>query len=290
MKFPTWLKSTLVGSIIGLVIGYLVFFVLMGGPGYQGFVNRDNVVLDTSRDTSMFPYTTETIDKLDQYELEAVFTNEGDRELKKQKINQLTRRYPLDWVNYPPNSSKFQSEQAKYVESFSTKSSAEELNAPYKDIGDGNLAPPDTSALEREERQILTTYKPQNLQSATTYDVYDANKLLEQVYKPKGLIPQVVRKDGNVFEVVSTRSTKEKIVYEDDLPEASYSENKYNPAAGEGVIEVPATAMDTSAARDPFFEPTNSTRSNRSDYTRWTPGLERMFAPTYEKKDWIGKD
>jgi hypothetical protein len=40
---------------------------------------------------------------------------------------------------------------------------------------------------------------------------------------------------------------------------------------------------------DPFFEPTTSTRADRSDYTKWTPGLQRMFAPTYPTADWVGK-
>lgn len=261
---------------------------LLTGQSKQGFETND-VVLDTSRDKTMFPYTTDPVDSLDQYELEAVFTNEGDKELKKQEINRLTRRYPLDWVNYPPNSSKFQSEQAKYIESFTTESSAEELNAPYKDIGEGNLTPPDTSALEREEKQILATYKPQALGERTTYDVYDAQKMLEQIYKPKGIKPTVVRKEGNVFEVVSTRNLKEKVEYEDDLPDASYTANTSNTGAGEGVIHVPAVALESAAGRDPFYEPTNSTRPSRSDYTRWTPGLERMFAPTYPVKDWVGQ-
>jgi len=255
----------------------------------QGF--KDNVVLDTSRDTNVYPYTTQPINSLDQYELEAIFTNEGDRELKKQQINQLTRRYPLDWTNYPPNSSKFQSEQAKYIEGFSSDSSAVDLNTPYQNIGDGNLTPPDNAAIEREEKEILATYKPRKAGSITTYDTYDAQQILEEIYKPKGIMPTVERKEGNVFEVVSTRSLKNEIQYEDDLPDAEVTQGGYYPsqAAGEARIEVPPTALDVAAGLDPFYEPTTSTRSSRSDYMKWTPGMERMFAPTYPTTDWIGQ-
>jgi hypothetical protein len=223
--------------------------------------------------------------------LEAVFTNEGDRQLKKQQINQLTRRYPLDWTNYPPNSSKFQSEQAKYIEGFSSDSSAEELNSPYKDIGDGNLTPPDNAAVEREEKEILATYRPRKAGSMTTYDTYDAQKILEEIYKPKGVMPTVERKEGNVFEVVSTRSLKNEVQYEDDLPDAEVRQGGAAPSmgAGEARIEVPPTALEFAAGRDPFYEPTTSTRSSRSDYMKWTPGMERMFAPTYPTTDWIGQ-
>ena len=58
---------------------------------------------------------------------------------------------------------------------------------------------------------------------------------------------------------------------------------------GEARIEVPPTALEVAAGNDPFFEPTTSTRSSRSDYMRWAPGMERMFAPTYPTTDWIGQ-
>jgi hypothetical protein len=288
---PKWLNIKVI-SIIGL---FLLFMIIVSGylkksaSKIQGFEasKESNVVLDTSKNT-MFPYTTDPIKSLDQYELEAVFENEGDRELKKQQINQLTRRYPLDWVNYPPNSSKFQSGQAKYIEGFSSESSATELNTPYKDIGDGNLTPPDTAAIEREEKEILATYQPRKTGDMKSYDAYDAHKLLEQIYEPKGLKPIVNKRDDNVFEVVSTRSIKDKIEYEDDLPDApATSDNR--PGPGEAKIEVPPAALEVAAGRDPFYEPTTSTRSSRTDYMRWTPGLERMFAPTYPITDWVGQ-
>jgi len=291
VSLPEWIDRKVL-SVLGLCV--VILIVVMG------FFKKDNfnvspyeefkgkVVLDTSKDTTMFPYTMDPIKSLDQYELEAVFTNEGDRELKKQQINQLTRRYPLDWTNYPPNASKFQSEQAKYIEGFSSDSSAKDLNEPYKDIGDGNLTPPDTRAVEMDEKDILATYKPRKSGSMTSYDTFDAQKLLEQIYKPKGIKPIVERKEGNVFEVVSTRSLKNKVEYEDDLPDANVSSGS-GIGPGEAVIEVPPTAVEVAAGRDPFYEPTTSTRSSRTDYMRWTPGLERMFAPTYPTTDWIGQ-
>jgi len=285
---PKWLNIKVM-SIFGLcILAALIASAIINKPhANQGFEDSKNVVLDTSKNT-MFPYTTEPINDLDQYELEAVFQNEGDRELKKQQINKLTRQYPLDWTNYPPNSSKFQSEQAKYIEGFSSDSSAADLNKPYKNIGDGNLTPPDTAAIEREERQILATYEPRKSGDMKSYDVYDAQKLLEQIYKPKGLVPSVNKRDDNVFEVVNTRSLKDKVEYEDDLPDAPTTSG-HGLGPGEATIEVPPTAVEIAAGRDPFYEPTTSTRSSRTDYMRWTPGLERMFAPTYPTTDWVGK-
>ena len=282
MAVPTWLY------LIALVLGLLALyhFTSLKSDTFQD--KKSNVVLDTSRDTTMYPYTTSPINSLDQYELEAVFDNEGDRELKQQQINQMTRRYPLDWTNYPPNASKFQSEQAKYIEGFSSDASAQNLEQPYKAIGDGNLVPPDTIGMEKEEKKILQTYKPRNANNLTTYDNDDALTLIEKIYKPKGLMPKVMRKEGNVFEVVGTRQINPKIEYEDALSFAPTS-SKPVQAAGEATIQVPPVASETAAGLDPFYEPTTATRSDRSDYTKWTPGLERMFAPTYPTTDWVGQ-
>jgi hypothetical protein len=281
----------LLTSMIALIIllAILLVSVVLSKEGFAigDVISRGNVVLDTSKQ-SMFPYTTEPIDSLDQYEIEAVFQNEGDRELKKQEINRMTRRYPLDWTNYPPNSSKFQSEQAKYIEGFSADSSAEELSKPYEAIGVGNLTPPDMIAVEKDEQRILSTYAPKKADDLKTYDLEDAQELIEKIYKKKGMKATVERKEGNVFEIVGVRPLKEKIEYEDDLHDAQWSPNR-ETAAGEAEIEVPAVATETAAARDPYYEPTTSTRSDRSDYMKFTPGLERMFAPTYPTKDWINQ-
>jgi len=271
-------------SLIGLVIlAAIVLFGLAPMKLKQGF--KDTVVLDTSQKMDMFPYTTSPIDSLDQYENEIVYANEGDRELKQTEINRLTRRRPLDWAGLPPNSSMFQSEQAKYLEGFETMAPANE--SQYNAIGAGNLTPPDTLAMEKEEQKILKTYQPKKAEDLVTYDIDDAQALIDKIYEPKGLVPTVVRKENNVFEVVSTRSIKNKIEYEDDLPDAPAS-NRPTTSAGEATITVPPIATETAAGRDPFYEPTTSTRADRQDYTKWTPGLERMFAPTYPTTDWIG--
>ena len=304
MKVPSWLNITAIvdtkiagiGALVIILVVILISFLPQVQPqnkalkAKQGFSGScdSNVVLDTSKN-GMFPYSTSPIDSLDQYEVDVVFQNEGDRELKKQQINQLSRQFPLDWSFYPPNSSKFQSEQAKYIEGFSTQSSAEDMNAPYKEIGDGNLVPPDTLEMEKEEQKILATYTPQKTADLTKYDLDDAQGLVAKIYQKKGMIPTVVSKGQNVFEVVSTRNVNEKIEYEDDLHDAPASSSPLT-SAGEATIEVPAVATKTAAGLDPFYEPTTQTRSDRSDYQRWTPGLERMFAPTYPTKDWVNGD
>ena len=52
--------------------------------------------------------------------------------------------------------------------------------------------------------------------------------------------------------------------------------------------------MEVSGKQDPYFDKTGvldyeGDRFYRYDnFAKWTPGLERMFAPTLDQNDWIG--
>ncbi len=293
MKVPEWLNIKVAGFALLVTLIVVLFFSRMwtGRETKVHQVKKEGfkTVLDTSI-KSWYPYDTSPINSLDQYELEAVFQNEGDRELKQTQINQMTRRYPLDWSFLPPSASRFQSEQAKYIEGFSSPADANsaDLEKPYQAIGVGNLTPPDTLQMEKEEKKVLAAYAPSKSQDLTKYDIDDAQELIRRIYEPQGKIPEVVRKENNVFEIIGTRNVHEKIEYEDDLPNAPASSGPF-AGVGEATIEVPPAATDTAAGLDPFYEPTTKTRSDRSDYTKWTPGLERMYAPTYPTTDWVNQ-
>ncbi len=241
------------------------------------------------------PYIQNPIYSIDDYEYNLIFQNEGDKELSKHEINRLTAQYPLDWSNQPPNSAVFQKGVAELrqrqdaasrnalAEGFQDTAKPITLN-PYREMEGESLTPPDTTATEMEERKILQTYKPQKADSLTTYDLDDAKTLISKIYDAKGLIPTIVQKPDNVYEVVGTRRKDEKIVYEDEE-----SPVKKEPVmeAGEATITVPPTAMDIAVGLDPFYTPQESTtRTNRWDYTKFTPGLERTFAPTFATENW----
>jgi hypothetical protein len=155
---------------------------------------------------------------------------------------------------------------------------------PYKEIDGSTLEPPaDNEILEREERKILQTYKPSKNEDLVTYDLEDARKLIKKIYDAKGMVPTVVKKPNNVFEVIGVRKKDEKIVYEDE--EAPVSAGAM-AVAGEATITVPPTAADIAVGLDPFYSPNEASRAGRWDYTKWTPGLERSFAPTFAQKNW----
>jgi hypothetical protein len=238
------------------------------------------------------PYVTTPIYSVDDYELNLISQYETDKEISKEEINRLTAQRPMDWSNQPPNSAVFQKgiselrqrdrqqQDLNYTEGFQDTASG--FN-PYKEIDGSSLQPPDTSATEMEERKILQTYKPTHSESLTTYDLEDANKLIKKIYDAKGLVPTVVQKPNNVFEVVGVRKKDEKIIYEDEEAPAKLSAVG---SAGEATITVPPTSADINVGLDPFYTPGPKGRTNRWDYTKPTSGLERSMAPTFAQENW----
>ena len=229
------------------------------------------------------PYVKEQITGVDDYEHNLIFQNEGDREVSKGLINKLKSQYPMDWSIQPPSSTFFQQGLQKMTEAFDNTPVTNNGIDPYRDISNDALVPPDTTQQEMEERKILQTYKPKESGDLTSYSIEDAEKLIKKIYDAKGLIPIVKKQKDNVYEVIGTRRKDEKIVYED---EEAAAQQAPQAAAGEGIINVPATAVDTAAGLDPFYSANSQSHMNRWDYQRFTPGLERMFAPTKPQQNW----
>ena len=235
------------------------------------------------------PVAKERINSLDDYEYNLVYQNESDRELSQALKNKLMSQRPMEWSGLPPSSAQF---QAGLRESFESGSQSVPDNAkPYQAVNGDNMVPPDSESVEMEERKILQSYKPPTTADLGSYDIDEApEKLIHKLYEKKGLVPTIAHKDGtNVYEIVGVRRRNEKVVYEDE--EAPASVGPVRPA-GEATIVVPPTAYDTAALKDPFYDATSpgagagKSRTGKWDYNSWTPGLERVFAPTGETSNW----
>ena len=279
--------------ILFIVIIVIAYFFLTRRSVNEGFKEGDPIqtgelrkpckqplVLDQQLQA---PFVQKRLLDVDDYEYNLVFQQEGDREVSKALYNKLQSQYPLDWSVQPPSSAHFQAGLQRLQESFKGSPVSQTGPDPYKEIGADALKPTDTSAVQMEERKILQLYQPAKTDSLGTYQLDDADALIKRIYDAKGLVPEVVKKENNVFEVIGTRRKDEKIVYEDENPP---SQKAPVQSAGEATITVPPTAVDVAAGLDPFFTPGASTHMDRWDYTKFTPGLERMFAPTYPTVEW----
>ena len=241
------------------------------------------VVMET---TSLDPVAKGAIKDLGDYEYDMVFQNESDREISQALRAKLMSQRPMDWAGLPPSSEQF---QEGLRESFQNATPTVPDSAqPYKQVNGDNMVPPDTDITEMEERKILQTYKAPTTADLGSYNPdEDPEKMIYRIYDVKGLIPTIAHKpDTNVYEITGVRKKDEKILYEDEEAPASMGPVQHS---GEATIEVPPTVYDTAAARDPYYDMSNpgKTRMGKWDYQAWTPGLERMFAPTNPTEKWL---
>jgi len=231
----------------------------------------------------MPPYATDPIESIDDYEYSMIFREEGSRVAGKRAISDAMSRYPLEWAALPPSSQLFQEKLEQFVGAV-TADQAPVNTEQFNSISGSQEVPPDLDKMEEDEKKLLATYKPEDTKDLLYYSLNDTKKMLQNIYAKKGLIPVIEKsKQGtNVFEVVETKEINPTIVWEDD----PISEKDRYIIRGENRIEVPLYARDTAAGLDPFFEPRQPTTMGKHDYTKWTPGLERSFAPTYTGNGW----
>lgn len=225
------------------------------------------------------------IQSVDDYEYNYIFQNESDRELTEELRNKLISQYPMHFSVLPPSAPQFVSNTTEGFQdasgnAYSSSVDTQTRDNPYNAISNSSVAPPDTLTAEQQERSLLKPYAPKKAGDLTTYNVEDAMDVIKKIYDKKGEIPDVKKRENNVYEIVGSRRKDEKIVYEDtDTDSPTVNAN--------ATIKVPSVVNDLSSSRDPFYEMKDrNTKQDRWDYRQWTPGLERMFAPTEPRANW----
>lgn len=276
--------------ILSVLIAYLIFY--LNGRKYAETFRGDSASASAYPPKAMTPpekpYRTSPIDRLDDYELSAVYERQGSKEATKRQRDEAMARYPMDWSLQGQGSQLYQEKEEQYKKSDEALK-ADAVNGYHaSDITESTL--PDTAQQEAEERKILQTYKPEKSANLLNYSVDDVKALVEKLYSKRGLIADIVpsKQGQNVWEITEVREKNPKIIWEDDpVALAQQGERNKMIARGEQTIDVPYTVSDMAAGLDPFFEKGSSARDGRFNYHQWTPGLERMFAPTYPVKEWM---
>jgi hypothetical protein len=271
-------NSNLITLFLLLIISYTILY--FRGRKYLEHFDDKRFNPDGSPNENMViyppekPYLLNEIDDLDDYELSQVFQNQGSKEASKKQISDAMTRYPLDWSTQGPNSQNFQENMVQYTKD--TQYAAQP--APYSKKGLEASVPEST---EEEERKILQTYQPKSSKDLLTYSVDDVKNLLDKVYDKKGLIPVINKsKQGeNIWEVTEVKEKNPTIVWEDDTEQVMRQR-------GEEVIQVPYPARDLAAGMNPFSGPRERSGHSRNENPQWTPGVDRMFTPTYPVPAW----
>jgi hypothetical protein len=223
------------------------------------------------------PYDTIPIMNVDDYEYSMVAVNEGQRDISPATRKMLLSSYPMDWTMHPPSSSYFEQGLATFKESFQNPSTIPNI---YGKVDGSNMIPPDLESHEQKEREMMSTYTPKNPSSLTTYDAADAKELVDKIYAAKGKRVSMKEVGNNVFSITSVHDLTPP--QEEDVAPAT---SEASSIAGENTIVLPQVTY-SAKGMDPFFTPNDPDRLLKTDYTAWTPGLERQFAPNQTMEHW----
>jgi hypothetical protein len=280
-----------------MILGYVVLY-LSGRKYLDNFEDKmptggtphhkaKNILMSHDFTSPEKPYATNLLEDIDDYEVSAIHQNRGSKEASQKQLNDAMTRYPLDWAVQGSQSPMFQQEQAKYAKK---GAKSVPLGVDMAHPESPNMMLPDSADREEEEKKILQTYIPKKSKDLLEYSVDDVKQLVEDVYLKRGLVPNIEKsKQGaNIWEITEVNEKNPKIVWEDS--DESVEDTKVRGKMllrGEDVIEVPREARDLAAGLDPFFQSRGTVRKGKNDYTQWTPGLERMFAPTHPVKHWF---
>jgi len=271
------MKTFLGVLLIVLVCGFILVQCNVPSVKPESFDDQPQTQTQDQAQEVVPPFTIAPINDVDDYEHTLVFKNEGAKGLTKANRDLLMSAYPMDWSTHPPSSAVFEQGFADFVNEKANRSPQTGPN-PYATMEGFNTLPPVT------EKEVLATYVPKKPQELTTYDAADAKEIIDKIYSAKGLIADMKPSttDSNVFIITGVRNKGSPINYE---PDAEASDGAVK-AAGENTIEAPVVYTSEQQGLDPFFTPGDSTRDGKWDYTRFTPGLERSFAPNEPMQNW----
>jgi hypothetical protein len=196
----------------------------------------------------------------------------------------------------------------------------------FNNISNPHIVNPAEEAARLREQAILAQYQPTDVSThIIDSDTAAVAKLVNDVYATDpNWEPVVARTDENKWEVRELRPKARKELWEDaqtlslagtegskqaaarpddtgrELRSKTYKEQLEDAgtvslATADGsqqVIAAPSLRISDRLADDPYFDKAGVTDTSNdrfwkySDFNKWTPGLERMFAPTFSQEQW----
>jgi hypothetical protein len=231
------------------------------------------------------------INKLDDYEYTRVFESErGSRnKLDAESKGDLLRKRATDWSILPFNSE----DRAKQEDEFIAGRMESGFREPktgvlFADMEGKSVEPPDVEAARLREQKLLAAYKPTDISRHTIDNDTEAvaRLVIAEYADDKNWEPVVEKVGENQWQVTELRPKARKEQYENET-----TRNTSMIDSTKTQLPRPSIDIDDRIKNDPYFDK-NAQRGNPSnfwnynDFKEWTPGLERMFAPTADTKAW----
>ena len=247
------------------------------------------------REVLNFDQTSETtsaktpINKLDDYEFTRVFKSEDQGRMAAGPKPPITS-HTLDWAKLPFNSAERAAAEDEFVAGRMENGFRDPKSGVFFNLMEGKtIDPPDVEAAKQREQKVLASYQP----TAISKHIIDSEteavgKLVHDVYaSDPSWEPVVTKVDDNKYEVTELRPKPRTERYEDDKTVSLATAEERGIAIPPPTLDIHDRLQD-----DPYFDKSgvgdrnNSRYWNYNDFKQWTPGLERMFAPTEGNKEW----
>ena len=294
------------GKLFTSLESYMEYYKYLGSAGIEcSFVSP-------SRDASLMPqseakkvdmlvedeqtYALTPIKKLDDYEFSRVFQieKESRNELERTTVNALASRFQFDWSQLPFNS-QARADNEQPMNQDRLEGFTGTVTEPFfQAIAGDSMAPQDLQELDERERAILQQYSPKKTEDLMEHETDDVQTLVKKLYETdpdwEPVVEKVNKGEFQVTKLIPKRKKQDEQYDDERIP--TVAEAIHNGDA----IGVPQVTprMEVSGMQDPFFDKKGVVDYEGDhffryeNFAKWTPGLERMFAPTLDQNDWIG--
>ena len=228
------------------------------------------------------------INKLDDYEYTRIFQNENSPrgELSKTTVNSLMAKNQLDWAKLPFNSDTRKTAEDEFVADRADNAFRDPKTGVYfKAIEGFSVNPPDIGALDEAEKAKLEPFESKPTEHLLKHDIDDVAALVKKMYADDPNWEPVIEKvNEHEYRVSELRPKPRKEHY------AGEEDQTIERAKENGNIQAQVTVEGGN--NDPYFDKkgvidySNDRFWEYKDFKKWTPGLERMFAPTLDTGKW----
>lgn len=234
-------------------------------------------------------YAETPINKVDDYEYTRIFQNENSPrgELSKTAVNSMLAQKQWDWAQLPFNSETKADAEATFIAG--RKDSAQrdpKSGVFFREVEAADVNPPDAEAIDSEEKAGMKGYEAKPAEKLMEHNVDDVGEMVRKMYANDPDWEPVVEKIGeNEYRVAELRPKMKKEHY------AGGQDNTIERAKANGLVS--AEVEVEGGRQDPYFDKRgvldygNDRFWEYKDFKKWTPGLDRMFAPTLDTTNWI---
>ncbi len=255
-------------------------------PAATNIQGAEREILNQSSETTS---AKTPINKLDDYEYTRVFQSENQGRMSAGPKPSITSHI-MDWAKLPFNSEERAAAEDEFVSGRMESGFRDPKSGVFFNLMEGKtLEPPDVEAAKQREQKILASYQPTSISKhIIDSETETVGKLVHDMYASDPAWEPVVTKVAeNKYEVTELRPKPRVEQYEDNKAISLATAEERGIAMPPPTLDIHDRLQD-----DPYFDKSgvgdrnNSRYWNYNDFKQWTPGLERMFAPTEGNKEW----